>query len=401
MTRGLSRTIDQVAPSATLSLREEVVSLEKEYGFSILDLSAGQPDVGPSQDVEEALAAGAQYHAYGPVQGDLDLRKAVSRVIREEPGLEYDVKDISIGVGAKGCLDVVLRVLLNPGDRVGIMAPFWVTYLECVKIAHGVPCTLLPDAELRPALDKLRGEIEANGIKVLLYSSPCNPSGVVYTREELEQLARIARDMDLWVISDEIYKEFLFDGRRHESIATLDGMRERTILIDGPSKRFGVPGWRVGYAAGPGPVMRAVAKTQSHTTSASRPVQYAITVAYGSKQAREATEVMRRRYEKNRDLFADGLRNIEGVRCVRPEGAFYIFPSFEPLFGQRYEFAGSEHTVGDSVELRNFLLRKAHVAGVEGEPFGMDGHIRFCLATGEDVCLRALDGIRQAVSELH
>lgn len=401
MTRALNATMDQVAPSATLSLREAVASLEKEYGFSITDLSAGQPDVGPSRDVEEALAAGAQYHAYGPVQGEPDLRKTVSGVIREEHGLDYGVQDISIGVGAKGCIDTVLRVLLNPGDRVGIMAPFWVTYLESVKIAGGVPWPLLPDADLRPDLDRVRAEVRDNDIKVLFYSSPCNPSGVVYTREELEELARIATEMDLWVISDEIYKEFLFDGRRHESIATLEGMKERAILVDGPSKRFGVPGWRVGYAAGPGPVMRAVAKTQSHTTSASRPVQHAISVAYKSEQAREATEAMRRRYEKNRDVFAEGLTSIEGVTCVRPEGAFYIFPSFQPLFGRRYEFGGSEYTIGDSVDLRNFLLRKAQVAGVEGGPFGMDTHIRFCLATGEETCRRALEGIARAVKETH
>lgn len=397
-----SKLAKEIKPSATLSLKEEIKSLEKEYGLEIIDLTAGQPDTGPTEDVLAALLEGGKLHKYGPVQGDLELRKILSEVISEETGVRYAPQDIVITVGAKGGIDVLMRVLLEPGDNMGIMTPFWVTYPESVKLAHGIPCLVESDEGLRPDLEKLRREVDTKHIKVLLYSSPSNPSGVVYTRDELQEIARIVKEKDIWVVSDEIYGRFVFDGRTHESILSIADMGNNAILVDGPSKRFGVPGWRLGHIAGPSEVIKALTKLQGHVNSgASRPNQYAIRVAYASQKAKEATKNMKERYQSNRDIFVKGLNEIEGIRCIKPEGAFYAFPSIENFFGYKYEFAGKEYIMNASVDFRNFLLRKAQVAGVEGGPFGMDGYIRFSLATERQNIVNALNNIKGATKELY
>lgn len=401
MTRGMSDTVGQVQASATLSLKEEVSSLREKYGLKIIDLTAGQPDAGPTEDVLEALLDGGRLHKYGPVQGEPELREVLSKAIEGEIGVRWGPQDIAITVGAKGGIDILMRVLLNPGDSVGILSPYWVTYPESVKIAQGTPCCVEPSGDLRLDLGILRAELRARNVKVLLYSSPCNPSGIIYTRDELEGIAKIAKEEDVWVISDEIYRKFAFDGREVPSILSFEGVRNNAILVDGPSKRFGVPGWRLGCLAGPREVIKAVTKLQGHTSSgASRPVQYAACVAYTSQKAAEACEDMRRRYERNRDIFVAGLNGIDGISCVKPEGAFYAFPDVGQLFGRRYEFDGREHVIKDSADFGSFLLRKAEVAGVEGAPFGMGTHIRFSLATKEEDCVQALGNIRDAVEEL-
>jgi len=401
MTRGISSMVGEIQPSATLSLKEEVSSLEKMYGFKIIDLTAGQPDTGPTQDVLEALVEGGRLHKYGPVQGDTELREVLPSVLNAEVGVKYDPQDIAITIGAKGAIDILMRVLLNCGDRVGIMSPYWVTYPESVRLAHGIPCSLECTTNLRPDTARLQAELKAKNIKVLLYSSPCNPSGIVYTMDELEAIAKAVKQEDVWVISDEIYRNFIFDGKTPASILQVKDMRDNTILVDGPSKRFGIPGWRIGVVAGPSEVIKALTKLQGHTSSgASRPVQHATCVAYTSQEARKASEEMRTRYERNRDVFVRGLNEIDGFSCATPEGAFYAFPHVAKFFGRRYRFDGSEYAVGGSAAFRTFLLRKAQVAGVEGAPFGMDDHIRFSLATKEEDCVSALAGIRSALREL-
>jgi len=397
----ISKIGKEIKPSATLSLKEEISSLEEEFGFKIIDLTAGQPDTGPTEDVSAALLDGGKLHKYGAVQGDPELRAILSELINKEIGVRYDFRNITITVGAKGGLDILMRVLLEPGENVGIMTPLWVTYPESVKLAYGVPCFLESDGDLRPNLEKLRREVEDKNIKALLYSSPCNPSGVVYTRDELEGIARIVKEKDIWVISDEIYAKFIFDGRKHESILSIEGLRNNAILVDGPSKRFGVPGWRLGYVAGPGEVIKALTKLQGHINSgASRPAQYAMRVAYTSQKAGKATDYMRQRYERNRNIFVEGLNEVDGIGCVKPEGAFYAFPNIKKFFGCKYEFAGKEYMIGNSIDFRNFLLKKAQVAGVEGAPFGMDSHIRFSLATKEENIANALSSIKHAIEEL-
>jgi len=197
MTLTISKLDKETEPSATLSLKEEVGSIEKEYGFEIIDLTAGQPDTGPTEDILVALLEGGKLHKYGPVQGAPDLRGILSEVINREIGIRYDPQDIAITVGAKGAIDILMRVLLEPGENVGIIAPFWVTYPESVRLARGVPCFLESNQAMRPDPARLRREVEDNNIKALLYSSPSNPSGVVYTEDELDEIAKIVKEKDI------------------------------------------------------------------------------------------------------------------------------------------------------------------------------------------------------------
>lgn len=401
MRLNISKLAKEIKPSATLSLKEEVSSLEKEYGFTIMDLTAGQPDTGPTEDVLQALLEGGKLHKYGPVQGAPELRGILSEVINREIGVRYDPQDIAITVGVKSGIDILMKVLLEPGENAGIIVPFWVTYPEAVRLAHGIPCFVESDEALRPDPARLRKEVEENNIKVLLYSSPCNPSGVVYTEDELQGIAKIVKERNIWVISDEIYGACVFHGRKHRSILSIEDMRSNAILVDGASKRFGVPGWRMGYVAGPREVIAALTKLQGHINSgASRPEQYAMRIAYTSEKARQATEQMRQRYERNADIFVNGLSQVYGISCIKPEGAFYAFPSIKKLFGAKYEFAGKQYTIKTSTDFRNFLLRKAQVVAVEGAPFGMDDYVRFSLATNEETIVNALGNIKSAVGEL-
>lgn len=232
----------------------------------------------------------------------------MSEVINREIGVRYDPQDIAITVGVKSGIDILMKVILEPGENTGIIVPFWVTYPESARLAHATPCFVESDEALRVDPARLRKEVEDRKIKVLLYSSPCNPSGVVYTEDELEETAKIVKEKNIWVISDEIYGAFVFHGRKHRSILSIEDMRSNAILVDGASKRFGVPGWRIGYVAGPREVISALTNLRGHINSgASRPEQYAMRIAYTSEKARQATEQMRQRYERNADIFVNGL----------------------------------------------------------------------------------------------
>ncbi len=398
----LSEIARGVTPSATLSLKTEIARVEKAYGVSIIDLTAGQPDVGPTDDVLAALSEGGRLHKYGPIPGEPGLRSLLAEVTNHETGSKFSADQIVVTVGAKSAIDVVMRAILDPGDAVVILAPYWVTYPEVVAIAGGSPVCVASRADLRPDLQKTAEAVSRNRARALLYSSPSNPTGVVYSREELEGLSRIAREADIWLIADEVYRTFAFDGGTAPSIFSTVCPYENTVLIDGPSKRFGIPGWRLGFIAGPQELTTAVSAILGHTSNPPRPIQHAVEVAYRSEQAREATRTMVRRYQQNRDLFVEGLNGIAGITCPLPEGAFYCFADVSALYGKVYTYDDDRsETVADSTGFRNFLLRKAFVAAVEGGPFGMDTHMRFSLAVSEHDCKAALENIRKAVSELH
>ncbi len=402
MTAELSEIARAIKPSATLSLKTEITRIENSYGVKIIDLTAGQPDVGPTDDVIGALAEGGKSHLYGPIPGEPNLRSLLAEVTNQETGSSFAADQIIVTVGAKGAIDAVMRTVLNPGDAVVILSPYWVTYPEVVAICGGTPVCVESKPDLHPDLEKIGAAVRGNRTKAILYSSPSNPTGVVYSREELSALSHIARDAGIWLIADEIYREFAFDGKIAPSIFSVPEAYEKTVLIDGPSKRFGIPGWRLGFLAGPVELTKAVNALLGHTSNASRPIQYAVEVAYRSEQARQATMTMVRRYQQNRDLFVQGLNDIGGIACPQPEGAFYCFADVSALYGQSYEYDGSNTaTVTNSTTFRDFLLRKAFVAAVEGGPFGMDTHMRFSLAVSEKDCTAALESIRKAVAELH
>jgi len=401
MTAQLSAIAKAVKPSATLSLKNEITRIETASGVKIIDLTAGQPDIGPTPDVLAALAEGGKLFKYGPIPGEAGLRPLIAEVTNRETGSKFTTDQVVLAVGAKGAIDTVMRAILDPGDAVVILSPYWVTYPEVVAICGGVPVCVECKPDLHPDIQKTAAAVKANRTKAILYSSPSNPTGVVYTRDELAALARIAREAGIWLIADEIYREFGFDGKKPPSIFSIPEPYDKTVLIDGPSKRFGMPGWRLGFIAGPTELVKAASAILGHTSNASRPIQHAVEVAYKSEQARQSTASMVSRYQKNRDIFVAGLNSLPGIKCPTPEGAFYCFADVSGLYGKSYEYdGGSKATVTDSTTFRDFLLRKAFVAAVEGGPFGLDTHVRFSLAVSEKDCTSAMANISKAVAEL-
>jgi aspartate aminotransferase len=402
MTAQLSAIAKAVKPSATLSLKNEITRIETSYGVKIIDLTAGQPDIGPTPDVLAALVEGGKLHKYGPIPGEAGLRPIIAEVTNRETGSKFTADQVVVTVGAKGAIDTVMRVILDPGDVVVVLSPYWVTYTEVVAICGGVPVCVDSRPDLHPDIEKTAAAVKSHRTKALLYSSPSNPTGIVYTRDELGALADIAREAGIWLIADEIYREFGFDGKKPPSIFSIPQPYDKTVLIDGPSKRFGIPGWRLGFIAGPTELTKAATALLGHTSNASRPIQHAVEVAYKSEHARVSTASMVTRYQKNRDIFVAGLNAIKGVKCPVPEGAFYCFADVSGLYGKSYEYdGGNKATVTDSTTFRDFLLRKAFVAAVEGGPFGMDTHVRFSLAVSEKDCTSALENVRKAIAELH
>jgi len=401
MTAQLSAIAKAVKPSATLSLKNEITRIETANKVKILDLTAGQPDVGPTPDVLAALVEGGKLFKYGPIPGEAGLRPLLAEVTNKETGSNFTADNIVVAVGAKGAIDTVMRAILDPGDEVIVLAPYWVTYPEVVGICGGTAVCVASKPDLHPDLKATAAAIKPNRTKAIIYSSPSNPTGVVYTRDELAELARIAREAGVWLIADEIYREFAFDGKAAPSIFSVILPYDKTVLIDGPSKRFGMPGWRLGFVAGPVELIKACNAILGHTSNASRPVQHAVEVAYRSEQARQGTKTMVARYEKNRDVFVAGLNAIKGISCPKPEGAFYCFPDVSGLYGKSYEHDAGKTTIKDSTGFRDFLLRKAFVAAVEGGPFGLDTHIRFSLAISDSDCTAALANVTKAIAELH
>ncbi len=400
MAAELSAIANAVQASATLSLKAEIGRIEKTYGVKVIDMTAGQPDIGPTPDVIEALVQGGKLYKYGPVPGEAGLRPLLAETVKKETGASFTSDQIIMTVGAKGGIDSVMRAILDPGDAVAILAPYWVTYPEVVAISGGKPVSVDPTPDLRPDIARIETAVRENPTKAILYSSPSNPTGVVYTREELDGIAAIARKFDVWLVADEIYREFAFDGKTAPSLFSADDLYEKAVLVDGPSKRFGIPGWRLGFVAGRLDLVKAIGRIQGHAANASRPIQAAVEVAYGSAQARQATARMVSRYQQNRDLVVEGLNSLEGIKCPTPAGAFYCFPDVSGLYGRTYEFDGSTNKIENSTDFRNFLLRKANVATVEGGPFGRDTHMRISLAISREDCAAALENIKKAVSEL-
>ena len=401
MAAQLSAVAQAVKPSATLSLKNEITRIEATYNVKIIDLTAGQPDIGPTPDVLAALVDGGKLHKYGPIPGEAGLRPLLAEVTNRETGAQFTTDQVIVTVGAKGAIDTVMRVILDPGDAVVILSPYWVTYPEVVAICGGVPVCVECKPDLHPDIEKTAAAVKAHRTKAILYSSPSNPTGVVYTAEELAALARVAREAGIWLVADEIYREFGFDGKKPPSIFSIPQPYDKTVLIDGPSKRFGIPGWRLGFIAGPADLTKAANALLGHTSNASRPIQHAVEVAYKSEQARQSTAQMVSRYQKNRDVFVAGLNSLPGVECPVPEGAFYCFADVSGLYGKTYAYDSDKiATVTDSTTFRDFLLRKAFVAAVEGGPFGMDTHLRFSLAVSELECTSALENIKKAVADL-
>jgi aspartate aminotransferase len=392
-----SALLGRLTESATLAMARKAREL-KDQGIDVISLSLGEPDFDTPEPIKEAgIAAirGNDSH-YTPVPGTVALRQAISRKFLRDNGLSYSADAIVVSNGAKQTIANAVLALINPGDEVILPAPYWVSYEDLVRLADGVPVVLPTsiEEEYKISAAQLEAAITPR-TRLLIFSSPCNPSGSVFTREELESLAAVLRQHpNVLVISDEIYELINFTGS-HASFAALEGMYDRTITVNGVSKGFAMTGWRLGYLGAPKWIADACSTIQSQMTSA--PCSIAQAAAAAAVDADPSiADGMRDAFLRRRDLMIAGLERVPGFKVNCPPGAFYLFPDVSAVLGK--EHAGGQIATSDDLAL--YLLSEAHVAVVAGTPFGAPDCIRLSYAASEEALVEAAARIERAVAAL-
>jgi len=393
----LSSRIKNLAPSATIAMAQKSREM-KSRGIDIVDLSLGQPDFNTPDHIKEAAkkAVDDNFTFYTPVPGYLDVREAICEKFKRDNKLEYTAEQIVCSTGAKQTLANVIFALVDPGDQVIMPAPYWVSYSSQVELAGGVlvsiPSRIENDFKITPA------ELEAHlsdKTKAFLFSSPCNPTGSVYSEAELRALADVLKKYpDVIIIADEIY-ELINYTEEHFSIARIEGMKERTVTVNGLSKGFSMTGWRLGYMAAPLWLAKACSKFQGQFTSATcsitqKAVIAALTSDYGPSME------MKKSFKERRDLMNSLLSEIPDLGVNLPEGAFYFFVDVSKYYGRSYE----GNVIHNNTELSMYLLEKGHIAMVSGEAFGDDNSIRLSYATTEENLRKAADRLKSALARL-
>lgn len=374
----LSNRTKLIKPSPTLSLSAKANQL-KEAGKDVISFGVGEPDFNTPEYIKDAAhkALDANFTRYTPNAGIMDLRKAIAAKLLRENGLEYAPKDILVSPGAKASILNILIAVCDTNDQVLIPTPYWVSYPYQTLLANAEPVyieTRMEDAyKLQPA-DLEKAIQDSPCAKVLMMNSPSNPTGTVYTREELAALAEICVKHDILVISDEIYERLVYDDAQHVSIASIsEEMKARTVIINGVSKVYAMTGWRLGFAAGPSHIIAAAGRVQEHATSCVNSItQKACVVAYNEED--ESIEKMRQEFWKRRDRLYELLNEIPHVHCFKPQGAFYIMPNIQ------WYLDNNNAGISNADEFCDLLLEKYYVALVAGGSFGMEGTVRFSYA---------------------
>ena len=393
----LSERLNRLAPSATLAMSQKSSEM-KAQGIDVINMSVGEPDFNTPDHIKEAgkKAIDQNFSRYSPVPGYPDLRNAIVAKLKNENGLDYTASEILVSNGAKQCVCNAIMALVNDGDEVIIPAPYWVSYPQMVKLAGGEPVFIEAgfEQEFKITADQLEAAITPK-TKMLILCSPSNPTGSVYSKEELASLAEvIKRHNDLYVLADEIYEHINYVGK-HESIAQFPGMKERSIIINGVSKAYAMTGWRIGFMAAPEWITKGCNKLQGQYTSGPSSIsQKAALEAYVASQ--ECVEVMRQAFEKRRDLIVSLAKDIPGLEVNVPQGAFYLFPKCSSFFGK----SDGERTINSSTDLAMYLLEKGHVATVGGDAFGDPDCFRMSYATSDDNIREAMKRIKEALAKL-
>jgi aspartate aminotransferase len=393
----LSDCLKRLSPSATLAMSQKSNEM-KANGIDVINMSVGEPDFNTPDHIKEAAkkAVDDNFSRYSPVPGYVDLRKAIVEKLKNENQLEYGVTEISVSNGAKQCVCNAVLALVNPGEEVIIPAPYWVSYPEMVEIAGGKSVYI--DTDLSTNF-KITPEQLENAItektRMLILCSPSNPTGSVYSKDELEALAEVIKKHEnLYVVSDEIYEHISYIGN-HESIAQFPGMRERTIIINGVSKAYAMTGWRIGFLAAPEWIAKGCNKLQGQYTSGPCSVsQKAAEAAYTGSQ--QCVEDMRLVFERRRNLIVKLAKDIPGLEVNVPEGAFYLFPKCSSFFGKEY----GKYKISNSTDLAMYLLEEGHVATVSGDAFGAPDYFRMSYATDDKTITEALNRIKVALAKL-
>lgn len=394
----ISDRIQAMSPSATLAMSQKSNEL-KAQGVDVINLSVGEPDFNTPQHIKDAAkkAIDENFTFYSPVPGYLSLRKLISKKLKEENNVDYTPEQIVVSNGAKQALCNVILSCINPGDEVIIPTPAWVSYVEMVKLAEGknvlVPATIEADFKITPS--QLREAI-TDKTRMVLICSPSNPTGSVYTHEELQGLVNVLKDYpNILVMADEIYEHINFTDS-FTSMASFPEIADRTILINGVSKAYAMTGWRVGFCAAPLWLAKAVNKLQGqYTSGCSSIAQKAAEAAYAGSQ--KCVEEMNKAFRRRRDLIVTLAREIDGMEVNMPQGAFYLFPKVTAFIGK----TDGERTIASSGDLAMYLLEKAHVATVDGAAFCLDGYIRLSYATSDEKIREAMKRIKDSLALLH
>jgi len=398
MNKQLSNTLNNLSESQTLAMTRLSRELKAE-GKDVISLSIGEPDFGTPDFIKEAAkkAIDENYSYYTPVPGYPELRNAISNKFKRDNNLDYSADQIVVSTGAKHSLANVSISLLNPGDEVIIPAPYWVSYHEIIKIAGavpvGIPTTIEQDFKVNVV--QIKAAI-TDKTRMIWFSTPCNPSGSVYTKEELHDIAQlIAEYPNILIVSDEIYEHINFSGK-HESIGQFDFIKDQVITVNGVSKGFAMTGWRIGYLGAPKWVADACIKMQGQFTSGSCSIaQKAAQAALEADPS--VTYEMKASFEKRRELVLSMMKEIPGLKLNFPKGAFYVFPDVTSYFGK----TDDETTINNATDLTMFLLNKGLVALVTGEAFGDPNCIRLSYAASEEVLIEAINRIKTALALLH
>ncbi len=393
----ISDRVQSLSPSQTLAMSQKSNEL-KAQGVDVINLSVGEPDFNTPDHIKEAAkrAIDENFTFYTPVPGYMSLRKAIADKLKNENGLNYTPEQIVVSGGAKQSLCNVILSVINPGDEVVIPTPAWVSYVEMVKLAEGtnvlVPASIEQDFKVTPA--QLEAAITPKTRMVLL-CSPSNPTGSVYTKDELKGLVEVlAKYPDVLVLADEIYEHINFTGE-FTSLGSFPEIADRTIIVNGVSKAYAMTGWRIGFIAAPLWVAKATNKLQSqYTSGASSVAQKAAEAAYTGSQ--QCVEDMRVAFQRRRDLVVSLAREIPGIKVNEPQGAFYLFPEVSSYFGKKY----GDKVINNAADLAMYLLEEGHVATVDGEAFCLPGYIRLSYATSDDNIREAMRRIKDALSRL-
>lgn len=393
----LSDRIKSMKPSATVAMAQKAREM-KENGIDVINLSLGEPDFYTPEHIKEGGIQGIKenFTTYPPIPGYMDLRKAIAAKLKRDNDLNYEANQIVVSTGAKQSIANVMLCLLNPGDEVIVFTPYWVSYISLIKLAEGKAVLLEGDIsnQFKINPEELKSKIN-NRTKAIIYSSPSNPTGSVYSKEELRAIANIIKDHpDIMIISDEIY-EYINFGGKHESIASFEEVKDQTVVVNGFSKGFAMTGWRVGYIAAPTELAKACDKIQGQFTSATCSIAQRAALTAITSDLEESFK-MRNAFQKRRDLVLKRLNNIPGIKTYVPDGAFYIFPEIDAYFGKE----GNGFKVNDSVDFCTYLLEKAHVSTVAGAAFGAPKCFRMSFAASVDQLEEALDRIEKSLEEL-
>jgi len=394
----LSERTKGIKPSITLALAAKAAAMRAQ-GVGVINFAAGEPDFDTPDRIKEAAIQALKkgMTKYTEVRGIQPLREIIAEKYQRDEGLQYGTDEILVSCGGKHSLYNVFQAVLNDGDEVLIPAPYWVSYRDMALLAGAVPRMVETKREngYRITANELQAALGPR-VRIFILNTPNNPTGAAYSRDELEALSRVLEPHECFIISDDVYEKIVYDGFRFQNIVGINGkLRERTVIVNSLSKTYAMTGWRIGYALGPAPLISTAAKIQSQSTS--NPTSFAQAAAVEAlKGPQDEVGEMVREFQRRRNTIVERLNAMEGVECLNPEGAFYVFPRIGSLFGKK----SKKTTIASASDLTDFLLEEAQVVLVPGEDFGSVDHVRFSYATSFEDIERGCDRIQAALKKL-